>query len=121
MTTTIVSSLGQDPGLHRFGNPCRLWHRIRRQDCPSPDARPRSSHRPLRRPESRLPEGARILYGRISMAARKACGPSFALWYPTVEREWKHCYQATVDHAVKQVNSPALTALYEKGINVAAR
>ena len=65
-------------------------------------------------------EGARILYGRISTAARKVCGPSFVLWYPGVSRAWQKCYQATVDHAVKQVNSPALTALYEHGINVAS-
>jgi UrcA family protein len=66
-------------------------------------------------------EGARVLYGRISNAARKACGPSFAVWYPTVSRLWKDCYQATVEHAIKTVNQPMLTALYERSMKVAAR
>jgi UrcA family protein len=67
------------------------------------------------------PEGARVLYRRISVAARQACGPNFAQWYPSVRRGWKDCYKATVDHAVDQVNAPMLTALHTRAINVAAR
>ena len=67
------------------------------------------------------PEGARVLYRRISAAARKTCGPNFAQWYPGVRSGWKDCYKATVDDAVKQVNAPALTALHGSAINVAAR
>ena len=111
----------QDPGLHRAGNPCRLWHRIRRPG-PQPETLGPAPVT-VRYGDLNLAsqEGARVLYGRISTAARKVCGPSFGLWYPGVATAWKHCYQATVDHAVRQVNSPALTELYEKGINVAAR
>jgi UrcA family protein len=67
------------------------------------------------------PEGARVLYRRISVAARKACGPNFAQWYPTVRTAWKECYGAAVDQAIKQVNAPTLTALHARAINVAAR
>ncbi len=67
------------------------------------------------------PEGARVLYGRITVAARKICGPNFAQFYPGVRSKWKDCYKATVDDAVKQVNAPALTALHASAINVAAR
>ena len=67
------------------------------------------------------PEGARVLYRRISAAARKTCGPNFAQFYPGVRSKWKDCYKATVDDAVKQVNAPTLTALHGTAINVAAR
>lgn len=67
------------------------------------------------------PEGTRVLYRRISAAARNVCGPNFAQWYPSVRSGWKDCYKATVDDAVKQVNAPALTALHGSAINVAAR
>jgi UrcA family protein len=67
------------------------------------------------------PEGARVLYRRISVAARNACGPNFAQWYPGVRAAWKECYKATVDQAVKQVNAPALTALHGSVLNVASR
>ena len=67
------------------------------------------------------PEGARVLYRRISAAARNVCGPNFAQWYPSVRRGWKDCYKATVDHAVNQVNAPTLTVLHARAINVAAR
>jgi UrcA family protein len=67
------------------------------------------------------PEGARVLYRRISAAARKACGPNYAMWYPSVRIGWQECYKATVDWAVRQVNAPTLTALHAREINVAAR
>jgi UrcA family protein len=67
------------------------------------------------------PEGARVLYRRISVAARQACGPNFAQWYPAVRSGWKDCYKATVDLAVQQVNAPMLTALHGRAINLAAR
>jgi UrcA family protein len=66
-------------------------------------------------------EGAHVLYNRISEAARKVCGPSFATFYPGKWREWKECYQSTVDAAVKRVDAPMLTALHAKSISVAAR
>lgn len=67
------------------------------------------------------PEGTRVLYRRISAAARNVCGPNFAQWYPSVRSGWKDCYKATVDHAVNQVNAPTLTTLHARAINVAAR
>jgi UrcA family protein len=67
------------------------------------------------------PEGARVLYRRIGVAARKACGPNFATWYPAVRYAWKECYKGAVDQAVKHVNAPTLTALHGREINVAAR
>ena len=66
-------------------------------------------------------EGARVLYGRITAAARKICGPNIADWYPNARTAWKRCYNVTVDHAVKEVNAPMLTAVHGRAINVAAR
>lgn len=67
------------------------------------------------------PEGARALYGRIREAARQACGPKFAFWYPRIEEKWNACYEETVESAVKQVDRPMLTVLHERFISVASR
>jgi UrcA family protein len=67
------------------------------------------------------PEGAGILYNRIRDAARKACGPSFASWYPGVPEKWNACYEETVASAIRQVDRPMLTALYERHPTVASR
>jgi UrcA family protein len=66
-------------------------------------------------------EGARILYHRIQAAARKACGPNFAAWYPGVPQKWNACYDETVASAVRQIDRPMLTALYERRLSVASR
>ena len=65
--------------------------------------------------------GAQVLYQRISAAAHKVCGPSFATFYPGKWREWQECYENSIDAAVKQVNAPTLTALHAKSVSVAAR
>ena len=59
------------------------------------------------------PEGARVLYGRIVDAAQTVCGPSASLWDADAYRNWKTCYRATVDHVVRQINRPQLTALHQ--------
>ncbi len=63
------------------------------------------------------PAGARVLYGRIKTAAVEACGPSLATWYPAKARAAKECLDETVDHTVKEINRPALTAFHEAGLN----
>src|SRR5215472_2245994 len=55
-------------------------------------------------------EGTRVLYARISDAARAVCD-SGALWYPSVYWTSKDCYRATVDQVVAKLNLPALSAL----------
>lgn len=67
------------------------------------------------------PEGAGILYNRIRAAAREACGPSFASWYPGVPEKWNACYEETVATAIRQVDRPMLTALYARHLTVASR
>jgi UrcA family protein len=59
------------------------------------------------------PEGTRALYGRIASAAQALCGPSFSLWDANRHGNWKICYRATIDQAVRQLNLPNLTALHE--------
>jgi UrcA family protein len=64
--------------------------------------------------------GAQVLYKRIRAAALKVCGPAFAYFYPAEWWQWKACYDAAIDVAVKQVNAPALSALHGKVIGVKA-
>ena len=112
----------ENPDPHCPGSPS-CW--LREPHSRIPPSRRRSIRAPVhvRYDDLNLanPEGARVLYRRISAAARKTCGPNFAQWYPGVRSGWKDCYKATVDDAVKQVNAPALTALHGNAINVAAR
>ena len=67
------------------------------------------------------PEGAGILYNRIRDAAREACGPRFASWYPGVPEKWKACYEETLASAIRQIDRPMLTALYARHLTVASR
>lgn len=60
------------------------------------------------------PEGIRALYDRIADAAQTVCGPSFSLWDANAYRNWKSCYRATIDHTVRQINRPELTALHQR-------
>jgi len=61
------------------------------------------------------PDGVKVLYGRIKSAARDVCGTSFSLWDGRRPFTMQACYRETVDHAVRDVNSPKLTALHELG------
>ena len=58
------------------------------------------------------PAGVAALYARIEDAAHTVCGPSFSLWDAGAYRTWKQCYRATIDHTVKRINLPLLTALH---------
>jgi UrcA family protein len=58
--------------------------------------------------------GVHALYDRIADAAQTVCGPSFSLWDANAHRTWKVCYRATIDHTVRQINRPELTALHQK-------
>ena len=60
------------------------------------------------------PEGVRALYDRIADAAQTVCGPSFSVWDGNAFRNWRTCYRATIDHTVRQINRPELTALHQK-------
>jgi UrcA family protein len=60
------------------------------------------------------PEGVRALYDRITAAAETVCGPSYSTWDSNAHRNWKICYRATIDHTVRQINRPQLTALHQK-------
>ena len=55
--------------------------------------------------------GNRVLYGRITAAAMAVCSRGGG-WYPTEHWARDDCYRATVDHVVKQLNVPLLTALH---------
>lgn len=57
------------------------------------------------------PAGARILYRRLSNAARYACGSSVrvGLEAPT---DFQACYQKALSDAVRSVNRPQLTLVY---------
>src|SRR5262245_59711661 len=57
------------------------------------------------------PDGALILYRRIQSAARAVCASS-SPWVPGSEWARKSCYEATVNHAVAQLNHPLVTALH---------
>jgi UrcA family protein len=62
------------------------------------------------------PQGVRALYDRIAAAAQSLCGPSSSLWDSSALQNWRSCYRATIDHAVRQINRPELTALHQKTI-----
>ncbi len=57
------------------------------------------------------PAGAKVLYGRIRVAAREVCG--FGDWPLPVN--YQGCVDGAIDNAVTKVNSPALTTLHLHG------
>ncbi len=60
------------------------------------------------------PAGVAALYARIEDAAHTVCGPSFSLWDANAYRTWKECTRSTIDHTVRRINLPLLTALHQK-------
>jgi UrcA family protein len=56
------------------------------------------------------PAGAKVLYHRIKAAANEVCGYSVSGDMGSSRRQYD-CVQATIDKAVKDVDSPALSAL----------
>jgi UrcA family protein len=59
------------------------------------------------------PTGAQTLYIRIQHAAGEVCDHQ-ELNYTYLERAERLCRQTTIAHAVTDVHSPQLTALYDK-------
>lgn len=62
------------------------------------------------------PSGARVLYGRIGVAAHSACSH---FWFKTYGDEAR-CVQDTIAEAVARVNQPALSAVYNAKHKTAA-
>src|SRR5690242_6432850 len=60
------------------------------------------------------PEGARQLYARIRGAAERVCGTRVSAWDYGRSREWKECYEATVEDAVRRVGRAAVTAVHRE-------
>jgi UrcA family protein len=56
------------------------------------------------------PAGAKVLYGRIRSAANQVCDYS-AYWEMSLRQTQHDCVEKAIDKAVKQVDSPALSAL----------
>jgi UrcA family protein len=56
------------------------------------------------------PAGAKILYHRITAAANEVCAYG-AYWEISTRQKQHDCVQAAIDKAVKDVDSPALSAL----------
>ena len=56
------------------------------------------------------PAGAKVLYGRIRVAAREVC--ELSAGRDPIQRMAVHaCIETAIDNAVKKVDAPALTAL----------
>ncbi len=58
------------------------------------------------------PEGARVLYGRIRLAAQSLCGEQSSFFDIKWMFEYRQCYREAVDRAVRQINRPTLTAVH---------
>jgi UrcA family protein len=58
------------------------------------------------------PEGAAVLYGRITRAANEVCG-TWDRFNLSQSHAIKICFNEAVSRAVTQINSPMLTSLYE--------
>ena len=56
------------------------------------------------------PEGAKVLYHRIRVAAQEVCGTSIS-GDPILNQAMHGCVEKAIDNAVKKVNAPYLTAL----------
>ena len=67
-------------------------------------------------------DGASVLYKRIRNASREVCKQMFPPYSPAGSISYLKCTRELVEHAVRDVNAPALTALYEKSnIQIAER
>jgi UrcA family protein len=58
------------------------------------------------------PEGVRVAYGRIRMAAQQVCGSPFSLYDANRWTDWRECYRATIEATVARIDRPALTAFH---------
>jgi UrcA family protein len=60
------------------------------------------------------PAGAKTLYHRIVAAANRVCSTNVPMYIPT-QRGVRECTDRAIDKAVKDVGSPALSALRPAG------
>jgi UrcA family protein len=56
--------------------------------------------------------GVATLYRRLHVAAEKVCGPRETTGSRLVSPDWQKCVAAAVDHAVKGIDRPAVTAYH---------
>lgn len=56
--------------------------------------------------------GVARLYQRLHFAAEKVCGPREATGSRLASLDWQKCVATAVDHAVKAVDRPAVTAYH---------
>jgi UrcA family protein len=59
-------------------------------------------------------QGVRILYGRLQSAAGQVCAPFEHLGHLVPSTAWRSCYEQAIATAVHRVDSPLLTAYYER-------
>jgi UrcA family protein len=57
-------------------------------------------------------EGIRVLYERINSAADAVCSRGGGDWYPAEHWARQECVRATVDHVVRRLDLPRLTAMH---------
>ena len=58
-------------------------------------------------------DGASVLYKRIRAASRDVCKQMFPPYTPAGSISYLKCTRELVEHAVRDVNEPALTAVYQ--------
>ena len=63
-----------------------------------------------------LPAGARILYARLSEAARIVCSPLEGRDLATTMK-WHVCYDSAISAAVAQIDKPMVTQLHDGSAN----
>ncbi len=85
---------------------------------PSTDARgthTASTHVRYDDVDAGTPDGAKVLLSRIQAAAKKVCGPAPKGKISLHERSsYKSCVHEATENGVNSVNSPALSAIYQK-------
>jgi UrcA family protein len=55
--------------------------------------------------------GARVLYGRLRMAARQVCAPFEGRTLKQIA-QWGGCFEQAIERAVKEIDQPVLTAYH---------
>ena len=86
----------------------------RAQDVGAPYSDAPSEVVQYRNSETTTTEGANALYNRIHGAARRVCSDIFPLRDAPSALSNLNCVRTLIDDAVKDVNSPRLTAVYEQ-------
>ena len=86
----------------------------RAQDEGTPHSDAPSEVVQYRHAETTTTEGANALYNRIHGAARRVCSDIFPLRDAPSALSNLNCVRTLIDGAVKDVNGPRLTAVYEQ-------